>query len=215
MSSPSLSLPPLPPAWHHAANLLRLDWGQIPSLPPLLCADGRMPATQQTTVRPCADDQAIAVYFKCIDRDIWGVGSRRDDPIYEEEVVELFLAPGSETPADYFEFEVSPNGILFDAKIHNPDDGSTAITVDYGWDCPGVRWQAARWDVENWWEAALYIPWLGLNQSGAVPASWRGNFNRIERPRDGQPEFSCWSPTMTDPANFHRPEYFGTLLLPI
>ncbi|MDJ0754175.1 MAG: carbohydrate-binding family 9-like protein [Ardenticatenaceae bacterium] len=215
MSSPSLALPRLPLAWHQAVDLLRLDWAQIPSLPPFLCADGRTPAIQQTSVRPCADERAMAVYFKCLDRDIWGGSRRRDDPIYEEEVVELFLAPGSDIPIDYFEFEVSPNGILFDAKIHNPNDGSMAVTVDCSWDCPGVRWQAARWDSENWWEAVLYIPWLGLNQSDSLPASWRGNFCRIERPRDGQPEFSCWSPTMTDPANFHRPEYFGTLLLPI
>ena len=42
---------------------------------------------------------------------------------------------------------------------------------------------------------------------------WRGNFYRIERPHDAEPEFSGWSPTMTDPADFHKPAYFGILEL--
>jgi len=42
---------------------------------------------------------------------------------------------------------------------------------------------------------------------------WRGNLYRIERPRDGEPEFSAWSPTLTRPADFHQPARFGTLEL--
>jgi hypothetical protein len=45
------------------------------------------------------------------------------------------------------------------------------------------------------------------------PRRWRANFYRIERPRGGRPELSCWSPTFTDPPDFHRPERFGVLEL--
>ena len=38
------------------------------------------------------------------------------------------------------------------------------------------------------------------------------NFYRIDRPRDGsKAEFSCWSPTLETPANFHLPARFGLL----
>jgi hypothetical protein len=47
--------------------------------------------------------------------------------------------------------------------------------------------------------------------SQPIANCWRANFYRIERPHDAEPEFSCWSPTMSDPADFHKPAYFGVL----
>jgi hypothetical protein len=61
----------------------------------------------------------------------------------------------------------------------------------------------------------LAIPWRSVAPPGDLPRMWRANFYRIERPRDGEPEFSCWSATLTDPADFHRPARFGVLELSI
>ena len=88
-------LSPIIEGCHDAADLLSLDWQPLSTLTPFMLADGSGPAEQQTTVRACADDQALAVHFHCLDRDIWGDFRKRDDPIYEEEVVEIFLSPGS------------------------------------------------------------------------------------------------------------------------
>ena len=49
--------------------------------------------------------------------------------------------------------------------------------------------------------------------AGELPDTWRANLYRIERPRDAAPEYSCWSPTLTDPADFHKPARFGVLRL--
>ncbi|HEY6323364.1 MAG TPA: hypothetical protein VJA16_17615 [Thermoanaerobaculia bacterium] len=49
--------------------------------------------------------------------------------------------------------------------------------------------------------------------AGQPPRRWRANFYRIERPRGSPPELSCWSPTLTEPADFHRPDRFGVLEL--
>ena len=50
----------------------------------------------------------------CDDPDIWGEATARDSHIYNEEVAELFLAPGFATPVHYYEFEVNPLGALLD-----------------------------------------------------------------------------------------------------
>ena len=152
---------------------------------------------------------SLFIRFDCQDRDIWGTYSERDDPIYDEEVVEIFLAPGPETPVDYYEIEVSPNGVLLDVKIHNPGSSRNTLLADFSWNCPGIRWTAQRDDTRHVWSATLTIPWSGVGAGDVLSPIWRANLYRIERPRDSSPEYSCWSPTMSDPADFHRPEYFG------
>ena len=188
----------------------------MPRLPPFTLADGSGPALQQTAVRLAWDEAALHVRFDCADRDAWGTFTGRDDPIYEEEAVEVFLAPGAADPARYFEFEVSPKGTLFDAVISNPDSDRATMRADPAWDCPGLRWEAGSGAATQDWWATLAIPWESLAPSipeAPLPEVWRANFYRIERPRDGEAEFSGWSPTLTAPADFHKPARFGRLSL--
>jgi hypothetical protein len=194
-------------------------WAGVLPLPPFLLADGSGPAVQQTAVRLAWNERALHVRFDCEDRDAWGTFTRRDDPLYQEEVVEVFLSPGAADPARYFEFEVSPLGTLFDATVWNPDSKRATMEVDPGWDCPDIGWKAgAGSSSENWW-ATLEIPWAALLPDfpgRPLPETWRANFYRIERPRHpagSLPEFSAWSPTLTSPAEFHQPARFGRLSL--
>ncbi len=184
--------------------------------PPFRLADGSADAAQQTAVRLGWDDDALYVRFDCADRDAWGTYTRRDEPLYEEEVVELFLASGEAAPALYYELEVSPLGTLFDARIDNPDGRRDTLRATTAWDCPGLRWEAgaaAAATGEDWW-AALRIPWSAVAPPGPPPPVWRANFFRVERPRDGTPpEWSAWSPTLATPPNFHLPDRFGLLRL--
>lgn len=187
-------------------------WDDLPSLPPFLLADGSGLAVQQTQVRVGWDEEGLHVRFDCEDRDAWGTFEKRDDPIYEEEAVEIFLAAGASDPVDYFEIEVSPRGVLWDGLVHNPTSRRTEMVVDKSWDCPGIRWTVGRGSArEDWW-ATLLLPWRGVAPAGPSPL-WRANFYRIERPREGEPEFSGWSPTLTRPADFHKPARFGVLEL--
>jgi hypothetical protein len=210
---PHLVVPSAPADWEKQADPATWHWDRVPTLPPFTLADGSGPAEQQTRARVCCDSQALYVRFDCDDRHIWGTYTERDAPIYDEEVVEVFLAPGEADPVRYYEFEVSPNGVLFDARIYNPTSQRSELEVDKGWNCPDIRWQAARNDVANHWGVIVVIPWMSVAPSGDLPTVWRANFYRIERPRDAAPEFSCWSPTMTEPADFHKPACFGVLEL--
>jgi hypothetical protein len=76
--------------------------------------------------------------FRCLDTDIWGTYERRDDPLYEEEVVEAFLCPTGDL-RHYYEFEVNPRNVVFDARVHCPDLHRATMRVDISWDCPGLE----------------------------------------------------------------------------
>lgn len=209
---PHAVVPRAPAGWSGSADPAAWPWRDLEPLTPLILADGSAPAMWQTTVRLCYDDRALYVHFECHDRDIWGDYTQRDDPLYDQEVVEMFFAPGTATPTRYAELEISPNGVVFDALIDNPTGLRADLRVDPSWD-PLLRTHVWRDDAAQRWGALLVLPWDEIAPGVSPPPAWRANFYRIERPRDAEPEFSCWSPTMSDPADFHRPAYFGTLAL--
>ena len=189
------------------------SWRAIPELPPFRLASARGAAKDATRARLCHDGTALHVRFDCVDRDVWATHTRRDASLWDEEVVELFLAPSADTPETYFEIEVNPLGTVFDAIVHNPHGDRCGMEVDTGWDCPGLVAGAAIDRGAGGWSAWLSIPWSSLVGARPVPTVWRANLCRIERPRGEPAEFSCWSPTETDPADFHRPARFGRLEL--
>lgn len=191
------------------------SWEAIPPLPPLVRSEDGAPAEQATAVRLAWDETALHVRFECADRHAWGTFTRRDDPLWQEEAVEVFLAPGEADPVDYLEFEVSPRGVLFDARIHNPTSLRADLRADVAWDCPGLRGEAGAGSGRQDWWAVLALPWSGLldRREGPPPSVWRANFYRIDRPEDGPAEFSAWSPTLVRPADFHKPARFGVLEL--
>jgi len=186
------------------------SWSRVLALDLRRAEDGAAPE-QATTVRLAHDDDALWVQFDCADRDIWATHADRDGPLWEEETVEVFIAPGEEIPAAYLEFEVNPLGAVFDARVANPHGRRDTMSVDIAWNAAGLVAEVAR-PTPGSWRVDLALPWGDLCE-GAPPRVWRANFFRIERPRDGAPEYSCWSPTLTRPPDFHKPACFGTLIL--
>ena len=159
------------------------------------------------------DGERLHVRFDCADPDPWWTLAERDASLWEEEVVEVFLARGAETPRSYAEFEVNPGGALFDAWIDNPDSRRETMRIGIGWDCAGIDWRAGIESERARWWAELAIPLGAVAAATDLRGPWRANFYRIERPRPGEPEYTAWSPTLVAPADFHRPARFGTLIL--
>jgi hypothetical protein len=169
-------------------------------------ADGSPPRLG-TTVRVGARGGALLVRFDGRDRGVVATLTRRDDPLWKEDVFEVFLSP-ADPPAVYYEFEVNPLGALFDARIESPDGRRETMRVDISWNCPGLSARVRR--REGIWSAVLKIPLAPMAPDGAH--TWRANFYRIDR---GEPdEYSAWSPTRADPPDFHCPDKFGSLDLP-
>lgn len=168
-------------------------------LAPFVLADGSGPPPRATTVDVSVTDDVLHAEFACAAGDFVTSYTRRDDPIYNEEVVEVFIG----TQTVYYEFELSPDGVLFDAEVTVVEDG---VRVDVEWDCAGVDWSASR--GEGAWSGRLSIP---LASIGGPAEAWRANFYRIDHGTPGATAYSCWSPTLTEPANFHVPERFGLL----
>jgi hypothetical protein len=182
-------------------------WQSVPIVY-LSKAETGEPANQATAVKMCWDDKCFHVAFECTDSDIQGTFGDHDDPIYLEETVEVFICPDGDLSC-YYEIDVSPKTVVFDALIHYRDsDGS--IDVDKAWDCANL--QTAVVIERSGWTVEMAIQFASLGR--ATPKSreeWRINLYRIDRSADGD-EFQAWSPTLVSPADFHIPERFGSLV---
>ncbi len=180
---------------------------RVVALPPIRLTDARTGARPRlsTAVRVGLRGAKLCVRFDGRDSGVVATYTERDAPLWREDVFEVFLAP-EDPPRRYFEIEVNPLGALFDARVESPELSRSSMRVDTSWDCPGLEARVTRRPAR--WSALLRIPLASLCE-GPPPARWRANFYRIDR--GAADEFTAWSPTFADPADFHVPVRFGIL----
>lgn len=119
--------------------------------------------------------------------------------LWDNDVVEVFIAPDPNAPKRYLEFEWAPTGESLDLKVDLPEKdfawtawAESAVTVD---------------DSANIWRVEVRIPLAAL--SDQVPqrgTRWRINLFRHDRENRAGLAFS---PTLT--GTFHTPDRFGWL----
>ena len=175
-------------------------------------SDGAAPRLS-TSVAVWYDAEWLMVLFSSADDAVYASHIAHDSPLYEQDVVEVFVAPAG--LRRYFEIEVSPRGTIFDARIDSPDGVRSTMDVDREWNCEGLL-AAVRKETETDGEISIdtviRIPFSSLGQKTPLAGEeWRANFFRIDRHEDLGDEFSAWQPTMRDPADFHVAAAFGVL----
>lgn len=176
--------------------------------------DGKTPM-QKTSARILWDNDFIYVAFDCEDQNIWSTFTKRDQPLYNEEVVEIFIDPDGDGNT-YLELEVSPLGIFWDGFILNHGPGK--IKGILAWNSETIRWgvhlngtQNNPNDIDQSWSAEIAVPIKDLATAPNRPPKpgdkWRLNLYRIDHPDSNTSEESLWSP-VSGPS-FHDPDKFG------
>jgi hypothetical protein len=153
------------------------------------------------------DDDCLSALFMGDDDGVNATYYVDDEPLYEEDVVEVFIAPA--TPTRYFEIEVNPLGSIFDAVIDSPDGVRATMSADRSWNA-GVFTAIQR--TPSHFATIVRIPFVSLGAAPHAGDRWRGNFFRIDRHPTRGSEFSAWCPTMKTPADFHVVAAFGELI---
>jgi hypothetical protein len=203
MSVPSLSLP-------RAEFSIDDPWSIPEGCEPVSlrrATDGLAPR-QPTSVAAYYDDEFLTVVFSGDDDEIAATLLEHDDPLWQEDVFEIFVAPDGLTP--YFEIEVNPLGTTFDARIDSPDGVRATMSTDLAWTCDGL-FAALRRDDARELRAVLRIPFRSLGGAPSPGQEWRANFFRIDRSAVHGDDFSAWQPTMKTTPDFHVAAAFGAL----
>lgn len=171
-----------------------------------------------------AHRQAIVIKFNNTNNPFVDDNNYTQDnsDMWNQEVFEIFIAPGSDTPIKYVEIELNPNNALFSAWVDNPDGRGSLNTLSY-FDGRESGIQAGVLKGADSWSGEIVLPLAIL---GELKHNYRINFFRVasfarhdkninwSRSLDTC-KFLAWSPTFSGiiPDYFHLPRYFGYLNL--
>ena len=174
------------------------------------------PEPYRTRFRALWNEHGLHLRFDSEDEAPWYTMTERDDRLWEEEVVEIFLDPLGD--GRYVEVELNPANVVCDLRRLGP--GETASDpigpMDRGFSVAGM--QTAVTASDDRWIGTLYLPWEGLDLPVPPDLGAEIPFNVFRIKRPGGPEapeagavFAAWSPTGRP--SFHVPEAFRPLRL--
>lgn len=182
------------------------------------------PERYKTTFAAIWSDGGLFLRFDAVDPEPWHTMARRDDRLWDEEVVEIFLDP-ARSGRDYAELEISPANVVTDVRMVRP---SPDKEMDLGWDLAGLetRVHPLRDGAGKTigWTAVAFVPWsafrslpsaAGVRLPPRPDDRWRFNVFRIERPGGPQaPERDAVMAAWSDPGepSFHVPGAFRDLV---
>lgn len=193
-------------------DLTKPVWQATPPISLTLAQGNGMPQ-QRTMVRGCWDGTLLYLAFDCQDADIRATMTHRDGLVWQEEVVEAFIAPYGDR-VHYFEFQCNPLNTVNDVRVTNPNARGDAMKFDRTWTCGGWRTATSVQSVGAetlGWHSEWAIPLAELLEPEAhlvvAGEEWRVNLFRIDR--SPVEEYSAWSPNPQSPIWFHRSQFFG------
>jgi len=181
------------------------------------------PAPYETRFRALRDSQGLFLRFDADDDAPWSTMTKRDEHLWEEEVVEIFLDL-DRSGRDYYELEINPANVVCDLRMISawPDKKG-----DIDWNLEGLETRVVdlkKARKTTGWTALAFLPWnafrsLPSARTIALPPNagdaWRFNVFRIKRPGGPKaPEkhavFAAWSKPPGE--SFHAPDVFRDLL---
>ncbi len=208
---PSVEVQAAHPAPVIDGRLDDLVWRLFPPISAFVSLpDAPEPPSRPTLAWLADDGERLYVAFRCAEPDpgrLRGEVRERDgDRIWEDDDVEVFLAPpgeasgGREDAAPYFQVIVNAAGAVYDRE-----HGGRGVA----WNADGLLAAVAR-DGESW-SAELSIPFAALGR-GAPPASgerWRLNLARHVTAGERGAGWLTWASMPRD--SLLDPTYFGAL----
>jgi hypothetical protein len=181
------------------------------------------PPIYTTSFQALWGEEGLFVRFDAVDPSPWYTLTKRDDHLWREEVVEIFIDPDGDG-RNYAEIEISPHNVVCDLMIF---EGAPNVRSDIGWDHDGLQSKVSPLSGADGetvgWMAIAILPWSSFatltDSSGiSIPPHpedvWRFNIFRIKRPfgptePDRDVVYAAWSPPSG--RSFHEPTVFRAL----
>jgi hypothetical protein len=178
-------------------------WAQAASTGPWQTAEGGDAVEGETTAKLLWDDKTLYALIDVKDKDVHSSYTKHDDPLWKEDVVELFIDANRDRRG-YVELQVNPNNAQFDSFFsggnrQNPDPAwnanmKTAVVVT------GTK--DKRDDQDTGWTVEMAIPLEAVKGKDAAMAlslppkpgdKWRLNGVRVEKPKEKGIAAASWA----------------------
>jgi hypothetical protein len=194
----------------------RLDdpsWQAVSAVGSFVNSHDGSPSSLQTEARVLYDDSYIYFAFECEDDNLWATYTQRDEHLWLEEVVEVFVHADPTRPS-YIELEVNPLGTMLDIYLL---DIRKPLLYE-SWNSARLKWAVqTRGTVDgeagdSGWSCEIALPLEDVVTAPSIPPKqgerWRLNLYRVEKKpaRAGL----AWAPTYL--RDFHLPNMFGEIV---
>lgn len=166
------------------------------------------PISRHAEARIIWSDESLLVRFVCHQIEPLIVSpdpqlTQKTLGLWDRDVCEIFIAPDSDNPNRYFEFEAAPTGEWVDLAI---ELGPAERQVN--WEFQSGMTTAARIS-DGQLTLTIRVPWGEAIHKPRRGDQWRVNLFRCIG--TGSARYLAWRPTYTPDPNFHVPEAFGWL----
>lgn len=135
--------------------------------------------------------------------------TKYDEPVYKDSCLEFFVSFNKDN-GKYMNFEMNANGAFLSAVR---TDRKNKTEIDKLAQLPEVKSFKGDgfWSVETFFSLE-FIEKTSGKSTFERGESFKGNFYKCGDETE-IPHFGMWSPVGTENPDFHRPEYFGTLII--
>jgi hypothetical protein len=188
------------------------SWGGAHLLGPFVKSRDGSSSPLKTEARILYDDNFLYFSSRFADDNIWATMRKRDEHLWTEEVMEVFLQADPGKPS-YIELEVNPLGTLIDIFLL---DVRKPLHYE-SWNSEKIQWAVSVDGTvdgrpgDKEWTCEIAFPMEDVIPAPNIPPKpggrWRLNMYRVEKLP--QPAGLAWSPTGGD---FHRPNLFGEIV---
>ena len=217
-------------------NLDEPDWARVPVVGTFRVYPTDVPETSEagdtTEIRMLWDNDNLYVAFKANDRDILATRTRRQEDVYNDDCVEVFVSPFADNPAIYTNIEINALGTYLSEvhqlkpsellrKLPGVRDSDYSARPNVHWFVPGLQIGRLHQgtmnnesDVDSWWVIEESIPfssfkYLGMKSKPKIGDVWRFNLYRIGGKLNPPRRNLFFIP---EPLSNHSPQYFGRLI---
>ncbi|MFA5200772.1 MAG: carbohydrate-binding family 9-like protein [Bacteroidales bacterium] len=174
------------------------------------------PYKPTASIRAAYSQHALFLQFRVTEEAV--LATYEDDATarsWEDSCVEFFVQPSADRP-DYYNFEFTCIGTCLmgrgtgrAGRYRYPVDVTSRIErhSTLGNKAFGLKKERTEWVL------TVVIPWSIFDECDTPVAgrTMKANFYKCGD-KTPVPHFVSWSPVLTAKPDFHRPEYFGTLL---
>ena len=164
------------------------------------------------------DQETLYVGYECEDHDITATFKNRDDPVYQDDCVEIFIKPSDQRDS-YVGLEMNCLGVLYDYFYPFPKE------LDKSFDLDGFQLKTSlrgtlkkRDDEGQGWSLEVAVPFKNFTRlADRLPPTagqrWRVQINRWDGVEDKTGRrLSMWCHSGLKEAVPHNPERFGTII---
>lgn len=160
------------------------------------------------------DAEALYVNYR-----VWGEDMRTLSPgdghyVHEDSCVECFVQ--TERGDSYVNFEFNAAGVCYASRHSSPKESTPLSAADFA---SIERWgdhlgqQGLERTGAEAWQLTVALPWTTIGYApGQIPTELYANLYKCGD-KTAHPHFLSWAPIEEAQPAFHRPQFFGTLIL--